>query len=324
MSAVSLAPVPVTERGLFSRFAWLVLAYNIFVILWGALVRATGSGAGCGEHWPLCNGQVVPVLPQLHTAIEFTHRATSGLALLAVVALYFWSRRVFSNSEPPRRAAFFTLVFIVNETLIGAMLVLLGLVGQSRSPWRAGVLVLHLVNTFLLLASLALAAWWSAHPAPRSGGAWHRKLLFWALAAAILTGATGGIAALGDTLFPAASLGAGIEEEFSRSAPLLVRLRVLHPLIALAAGCYFLWLSLQVRGQRVSENVMRWSSAVVWLTLFQFGLGGVNILLLTPVWTQLAHLLLTNLLWVSLVLLTASVLAAPPAAPPNTPEPIPS
>ncbi len=320
MSAVSVAAAPILQSQRFTRFAWLLLAYNVFVILWGALVRATGSGSGCGEHWPLCNGQVVPVLPGLHTAIEFTHRATSGLALLAVVALFFWSRRLFSKAAAPRRAAFFTLIFIVNETLIGAMLVLLGLVGQSRSPWRAVVLALHLVNTFLLLGSLALTAWWSVHPAPRPACA-YRKLLLWGLAAAILTGATGGIAALGDTLFPAPSLAAGVEAEFSRDAPMLVRLRVLHPIIAILSGCYFLWLSVHMRGEIGAGNVHRWSGAVLWLTLAQFALGGVNIILLTPLWTQLAHLLLTDLLWVSLVLLTASVLAAPPTVLRNTPAP---
>ena len=62
----------------FSRYAWGVLGANLLVILWGAWVRITGSGAGCGEHWPDCNGQVVPRDPGVETLIEFTHRATSG------------------------------------------------------------------------------------------------------------------------------------------------------------------------------------------------------------------------------------------------------
>ena len=63
----------------FANFAWGVLAYNILVILWGALVRATGSGAGCGGHWPLCNGDVMPEVSQVATAIEFTHRFIRAL-----------------------------------------------------------------------------------------------------------------------------------------------------------------------------------------------------------------------------------------------------
>ena len=53
------------------RFAWGVLGYNLAVILWGAYVRATGSGAGCGSHWPLCNGTIVQPSPTTATLIEF-------------------------------------------------------------------------------------------------------------------------------------------------------------------------------------------------------------------------------------------------------------
>ena len=62
------------NKRLLTRFAWFTVFYNVLVILWGALVRASGSGAGCGNHWPLCNGQVIPVSPGWHTVIEFTHR----------------------------------------------------------------------------------------------------------------------------------------------------------------------------------------------------------------------------------------------------------
>src|ERR1700730_10996423 len=75
------------------RFAWSVVAYNILVILWGALVRATSSGAGCGNNWPLCNGVVIPVSPTLHTIIEFTHRQMVTLSVLAMIALVVWTWR---------------------------------------------------------------------------------------------------------------------------------------------------------------------------------------------------------------------------------------
>ncbi len=47
----------------FSRYAWGVLLWNVLVALWGAYVRATGSGAGCGSHWPTCNGEILPRAP---------------------------------------------------------------------------------------------------------------------------------------------------------------------------------------------------------------------------------------------------------------------
>ncbi|MFN7936243.1 MAG: COX15/CtaA family protein [Bryobacteraceae bacterium] len=295
----------------FRRYAYAVLWYNIFVVCWGALVRATGSGAGCGEHWPLCNGTVVPAFPQAHTIIEFTHRVTSGFALLSVVAMYVWARRVFERAATARRASFFALIFMINETLIGALLVLLGLVAGSRSPWRALVLSVHLVNTLLLLAAIALAAWWSTRT-PSGAASPLRDRLRQAVIVILAVSALGGIAALGDTLFPADSIAGGVRDEFSRSAPMLVRLRVLHPVAAFLGGAFFLWLAAKAQSLYRDAQVQRYASAIQFLTMGQFVLGAVNIFLLTPLWTQLTHLLLTDLLWVSLVLLSSSVLAARP------------
>lgn len=294
MSATAL-PLAWSQSRLTSA-AWGILAYNILVVLWGAFVRATGSGAGCGEHWPLCNGSVMPAFPQWHTAVEFTHRATSGLALLAVVALFFAVRRSFAPSHLARRAAVYSLVFIVNETLVGAVLVLFGLTAGSRSPWRAVVLAFHLANTLLLLGSLALTAWWSAETSPKWSADRRTRTWLWIAAAlSVVTSAAGGIAALGDTLFPAVSVAAGMREEFARNAHWMVQLRVLHPLLAIVTGCYILWLATTIPSGRTS-------TLIAGLVLTQFALGGLNILLLTPLWSQIAHLFLADLLWVTLVL----------------------
>src|SRR5436309_12547598 len=76
-----------------AAFAWFVVFYNVLVVLWGALVRATGSGAGCGNHWPLCNGQVLPVSPTAHTVVEFTHRMMTGGWTFLVIGLLVWTFR---------------------------------------------------------------------------------------------------------------------------------------------------------------------------------------------------------------------------------------
>ena len=104
-SAVSSIPASadVGSQAL-SRFAWGVLAYNIAVIVWGAAVRATGSGAGCGDHWPLCNGSVIQHYPTAATLIEFAHRASSGVALLAVVGLLVWTFRTAPRRHLARSA----------------------------------------------------------------------------------------------------------------------------------------------------------------------------------------------------------------------------
>src|SRR6266481_5513389 len=179
MSALSSAPV--SARGVtagssrlprYATYAWGVLAFNLFVILWGAYVRASASGAGCGSHWPLCNGEVVPRAPRLETIIEFTHRVTSGLALFAVVGLVIWSAVSYPRGHRARRMAIVSLIFILTEALLGAGLVLFQLVAQDASVGRAFYLSLHLVNTLFLLGALALTAWYSRESA--TPGRWSR------------------------------------------------------------------------------------------------------------------------------------------------------
>jgi cytochrome c oxidase assembly protein subunit 15 len=295
----------------FARFAWCVLGYHLAVIAWGALVRATGSGAGCGQHWPTCNGQVVPRAANVETLIEYAHRATSGIALALVLALAVWARRVFPRGHAARAAASLSLLFIVTEALLGAGLVLFGWVASDASAGRGWAMALHLVNTFLLLAALALAAGLSGPPKPsetaRRGGL--PALVVAGLLAAVLAGVTGAIAALGDTLFRATTLAASMRQDLQPGASLLLRLRVLHPFAAGLAGL------LLVAGARRAvqvcpqENVRRAAAAVTGLVAVELCAGAVNVLLLAPVWLQLAHLVLADLVWVSSVLVVAWTVA---------------
>ncbi|MER3427556.1 MAG: cytochrome oxidase assembly protein [Pyrinomonas sp.] len=295
----------------FARYAWGVVAYNIAVVLWGAYVRATGSGAGCGSHWPLCNGEVIPRAPEVETLIEFTHRATSGLALLSVIGLFFWARRLYGRGHIVRRGATLSLLFIITEALIGAGLVLFELVAHDRSLARAFSLAAHLVNTFVLLAVMTLTAWWA-----QTGNGLdlaRRKpqviILAIALAATLVVGMSGAVAALGDTLFPVDSLREGIRQDFSETAHLLVRLRVLHPTLAVASSLYLLVLAGSLALWQRETNVRRFAFLTAVLVIVQLCAGVANLLLLAPVWMQLVHLLLADALWLTLVLLTASVLA---------------
>src|SRR5215469_8696256 len=159
---MSLAAVPVDTQRLPSpalrRFAWGVLLYFIAVILWGALVRATGSGAGCGDHWPLCNGTMIQHSARVDTMIEFTHRVTSGISFFSAVGLMIWAFMGTVKGHLARSAATATVVFTLVEAILGALLVKLGLTAQSQSPLRAPYLALHLTNTLLLLAAITLAA----------------------------------------------------------------------------------------------------------------------------------------------------------------------
>lgn len=277
----------------FAKYAGGVLVYNLLVILWGAFVRATGSGAGCGSHWPLCNGEALPRAPETATLIEFTHRLTSGLALIAVVFLYLWARRAFATGHRARRAAFWSLVLIIVEALLGAGIVLLEYVEANQSWGRAAYLCAHLTNTLLLLSALALSAWFATAPERRLWPMAAR--MKWAFAAMLLACTTGAIAALGDTVFPATSLAAGIRAELAPDAPALLRLRLLHPVAAIAAAVYLFCCGFWMRREAPAARL------VLALTAVQTLAGAVNVVLLAPVWMQLLHLCIAALLWLALL-----------------------
>ncbi len=293
----------------FAAFAWAVVGYNLLVILWGAYVRATGSGAGCGSHWPLCNGDVLPRSAALETLVEFTHRASSGVALLLVVALWIWSRRAYSAGHVVRTGSSLSLGFIVLEALLGAGLVLFELVADDASTFRAVSMVTHLVNTFILLAMLTLTAWWASggeRPEIRRSDArvW---LLGIAFGAILVVGGSGAIAALGDTLFPAQSLEQGLRDSFSSDSHILLRLRKYHPLIAILTGLYVTILANRL-ARRGPETAKRLAAALTIVYLSQLGIGTANIILLAPIAGQLIHLLFADVVWIGLVLLAAATL----------------
>jgi heme A synthase len=285
----------------FAQFAWAVLGFNLLVILWGALVRASRSGEGCGDHWPLCNGTVIPHAQQIATVIEFTHRVTTGIAFLSVVAMAVWAFRAYRNDLVwPAAAA--SLVLIITEALLGAGLVLFKFVGTDVSAGRVIYLSAHLINTLLMLAAMALTAWWaSGHRGLEWPGAMGRAL-GGAILATVAIAVTGAITALSDTLFPVNSLLAGIQADFAAASPTLVKLRILHPLVALAAGAY-----IAIAISRVDRAPLL-RRATIALVGIEIAAGALNLVLLAPIWMQLVHLLLADLLWIVLILFTAAVL----------------
>ena len=294
-----------------ARFAWLTLAYNIGVILWGAYVRATGSGAGCGEHWPLCNGEVIPRDPSAATIIEFSHRLSSGVALIAVVVLLVWVWRACAPGHPARRGAAWTVFFMLTEAAVGAGLVLFQLVADNATMARAMFMAVHLLNTFTLLAALTLTAWWLSGGAAVKWRGQPRAILFVAAGIGLLAvGCSGAVAALGDTLFPHGSLTEALAADLSATSHLLVRLRVLHPLLAVITAAALILGAVPLASGR-GAAASRLAIVVVATALAQVGLGFANVMLLAPVWMQMIHLLVADVLWVAFVLLGAAVLAAP-------------
>ena len=296
-----------------ARYAWAVLAYNVGVILWGAYVRASGSGAGCGSHWPLCNGAVLPRDASAATLVEYSHRLTSGVALLSVVVLLMWVWRRCAPGPPARTGAALTVLFMLTEAAVGAGLVLFELVADNASMARALFMAVHLLNTFVLLACITLTAWWLSGGAPLGIREFPARASLVALGCAglLLVGASGAVAALGDTLFPDRSLAEALQADLSATSHLLIRLRILHPAISIVVAGGLIVGGLRLRRSGGAAPGAALGTVVAALAATQIGLGFVNVVLLAPVWMQLLHLFAADALWIAFILLGARTLGRP-------------
>ena len=283
------------------HYSLVTLSLTVLVILWGAYVRATGAGAGCGNHWPLCNGAIVPRQPLEETLVEFTHRISSGLAFLMVLGQWMLARQKFPSGHRVRIFAALALVFMVLEALIGAGLVLFDLVAFNTSIARAVVGALHLLNTFLLLASISLLAASVSQTQDSQlvvtdvrGG-----LLIAGLLGMLLVGMSGSITALGDTLFPSETFLLGFALDQAPDAHFLIRLRIWHPVVAVLTALLILaGIHLPSTGRTQAPSLQLGLTILVFIQLFA---GVINVLLLAPLWLQMIHLLLADLIWIGLI-----------------------
>ncbi len=310
--------MPAHDSARFARFAWIVLAYTFAVIVFGAYVRITGSGAGCGQHWPTCHGELVHRPESVETLIELTHRVTSGLSLIAAVALLVWGLRVFHRGHPVRWGVALAMVFMLLEALIGAGLVLLELVGRNDSISRAIVMAIHLSNTCLLTGAMAVAAYTSVEGRrPRLRG---QGIGLWVvvggLVGILLVSMSGAVTALGDTLYPAdadLALGERLASEQSGTAHFLQRMRIVHPILAVLVGLYLLWLAIALPKLPARDDVRRLGNVVAGLVVAQLCAGVVNIMLSAPGWMQLVHLALATAVWIAVVVLALAAFDVAPS-----------
>lgn len=290
----------------------VALAVNVVVILLGALVRATGSGAGCGRSWPTCHGTLVPELEGA-TAIEFAHRASSGIALVVVAAMVWLVLRRTERGHPARTGATVSGIAILVEALIGAVIVLAEWVADDTSVARAVSVPIHLVSTFVLLAGLVLTVFWlhgGGRLQPRSRPELARPVLLIAVGM-MLIGATGGVTALADTLFPKESFAVAGIFDTDETAHFLTRLRVVHPIVALIVGVLAArWAAIHAWAAAGAAGIA--ARLVVGLVALAAVVGGLNVILLTPVWLSLVHLATADLLWIAWVWLGASLLSVAP------------
>ncbi len=284
----------------FTRYAMGVLGYTVLVILWGAWVRISYSGAGCGEDWPLCHGTVLPDLSSGHTVVELSHRLTSGVLVLLVIAMLVWAVRAFPKGHLVRRGAWLSLVLLITESLLGAGLVIFGLVEDDASVSRAIAMAIHFLNTSLLSGAILLTAYWS-----HGEDGWQTRLgaavpALLSVVALLLIGVSGTIMALGDTVPEAALAAVGAEGHY------LVQLRAVHPLTALllasflGAGAVF---SIRRGGPRMKAP----GASLLAFLCASLILGVLDAALQAPAWAQVIHLVAAIGAWLSTAWLAASL-----------------
>lgn len=296
----------------FEKFGVFVIIYTVATILWGAWVRITGSGAGCGSHWPTCHGEIIPRSPSVETMIEYSHRLTSGLTLVFTLALFIWAFKAFPKGSKVRIGATGTLLFVLAEAILGAGLVLFELVGNNDSVARAIVIGFHLINTFGLLGFGVLTLW------SAGGRQWSSPGVRWkqwvpALTLGLLAvGMSGAITALGDTLFPvdtSVDLMERLQADLSPSEHFLVRLRYIHPLLSIGVALGLMLLA--ISPPRPDKKGTFTSKLLLTLVISQVMLGWLNVELGAPGWMQLMHLLFADLLWGCFIWLALENLGEP-------------
>ena len=291
---------PIADRTrLLRRLAWAGAVLAVGLVVLGGVVRITGSGMGCGDHWPRCNGEWFPPL-DLPTAIEIGHRWAAVLVSLFVVATFAvaWLRH---RREPELfRPAALAVILLVAQVLLGAVTVKLEL--------PASVVIVHLMNAMLLVGALVVTALRARPgglpPRPVRRHAAHRLVHLAAGAglAVILLGASVANMNAGWSCrgFPFCE-GAGL-------LPPAVPLGPLHWTHRVAAYAFLAIIAvLTVRvGRRREEELgpLRTAAyAVLALTLMQIVVAATMVLHLLPPSLRAAHLALGTLLWVALIVL---------------------
>lgn len=297
------------SKKVFRVYSWFLVGYNILVIMWGAVVRATGSGAGCGNHWPLCNGEILPQLEKIETKIELFHRITSSLDGLLIIILVVFAFRLYTRKSTIFKWALAALAFVLLEGFLGRMLVVQDWVVDNVSVMRAIAVAIHLVNTYFLLASLTITAWLGNKREIKLRRLRIAKyLIFFGIALAITFSAMGAVTALGDTLFPSNAISFDFQKNFDPTNNFLIRLRVIHPILAILSSSYILIAVRFIKNKQLGKMVdfrANWLTGVI---ITQVLAGGTTILTLAPLFMQILHLMFADIFWVSLVLFSVETL----------------
>jgi cytochrome c oxidase assembly protein subunit 15 len=237
------------------------------------------------------------------TLTEYLHRLTSGFYGIFVLSLWLWNFKLFPKKTAARQASTAVLVLMILEALLGAALVLKGLVGENATIFRLVVMTCHQMNSLLLTGSTVVLALVSRPQLePETLHIQWRNLFsnakFWMTFMVIP--ATGAWAALANTLFPSQNLQEGILKDLTPDVPWILRLRIVHPVLALTIGFYLVFRfykkSFDSEGDVSNANLIL--AGVLSVALI---FGMLTLLALSPVWMKLVHLTLAQVVWISIV-----------------------
>lgn len=313
----SVNPSLLAARRTFAAFALGVLIFTVVSILYGAFVRVSFSGDGCGTSWPLCDGTVLPVGARIQTYIELAHRYSTSLLGFVAIGLYLFARRLFPKGDAVRKAAGWGLVFTITAGIIGMLLVLFSWVTTDKSAQRVVAMPLHLINTFGLIAACTLTVHFArGGQRVRLGSGPVSSAIKWAAGAFVAIGMTGAISALGKTAYAKELSVAGTLLERlnmhvgDKAAPIL-KGGVLHPFIATAAGLVILFAVKLAMDRRDDPRVQMWGKWTIGLYVVQMAFGIFNLVLSAPAWMQIGHLGFALANWITFVMLAAYALPRP-------------
>jgi heme A synthase len=281
----------------YRRFIWGIVAFTVLVILSGDLVQATESGAGCGEHWPRCDGSLIPAIGDAHTAVEFTHRIVTTVLSISFIVMVVVARRLFGHGHRVWRAALWATGFLILEIFLGAALVLFGWVEADASWGR----VAHFASGH---------SGFTVDPTAQRD-----RYILAAVAILILIAVSGTLNSLADTLY----FTDAVNVDETPIAALLVNIRGIHPAIAIGGGAIIFYL-VHRTAAGATATTQQLALAIQGVIGLQFLVGIFNIILLTPLETQIIHLTLADALWLLLLIFSAHTLAAPLPDEPRPPE----
>jgi len=279
---------------LYRRLALAASALVIGLITLGGVVRITGSGLGCGDHWPLCDGQWFPPL-DLPTLIEISHRWVAALVTAAVFALFTVAWRRHRKQRELFVPALAAAVLLVIQVLLGPVIVKLDL--------PPAVVIVHLLNAMVLLAVLVVAALRAGtvsaghvEPLPRS----RPSLVHLTASVGFVTIALGALTANLD----AGLYCLGFPLCGGSAAPPATTLGLVQWIHRLSAFTLLgLTVTLAVRSAGWGAGARRAATTVLALALSQIAVAAFMILHLLPTSWRALHLLVGTLVWVSLVVL---------------------